>query len=228
MKISCIIASFNRPKFLREALQSIITQTYQNYQVVIVDDSTKMNIFEIVPEFNFTESVVIHEQVSATARAKTNRLGMNINTALEHVTGDIVCYLGDDDAFFPTWFERMSRYFEENPAVQVGFGILKYCQDKLDFAEHGEVRFWNEIIKDPSLQMLDHNQVCHRRFDPLVKWQENLGSEGNADFWFFSQLATKHEFHPINSFAAVKRLHSKNLQNHIPLYQSGKMDDLRE
>lgn len=228
MKISCILASFNRPTFLRQALKSVENQSHKDYQLIVVDDSTQMNIFDIVPEFKFTESVVIHEQVSATARAKVNRLGTNINIALEHVTGDLVCYLGDDDAYFPTWFERMSRYFEENPGTKVAFGILKYCQDVLDFTEAGEIRFWNEVIHDPSEKLLDHNQVCHRRFDPPQKWQEGLGTEGNSDFWFFTQIANEHVFGPINAWAAVKRLHSKNLQNSIPLYQSGEMDDLRE
>lgn len=228
MKISVIIASYNRPTFLRQALKSVVDQSHKDYQLVVVDDSTKMNIFEIMPEFHFTESVVIHEQVSATARAKSNRLGVNINAALEHVTGDAIVYLADDDYYFPGWFEAVSKYFETHPDVKVGFGILKYSESReMDLAEYGGIRFWNEVV-NPSERLLDHNQVAHRRFDPPVKWQEGLGTESNSDYWFFMQLATKHEFHPINSWAAVKRLHGKNLQNHIPLYQSGKMDDLRE
>jgi spore maturation protein CgeD len=228
VKISCIIASFNRPKFLKEALRSIVNQSHKDYQLIVVDESTQMNVFDVVAEFDFTDSVVIHERISPSVRAKSNRLGININIGLEHAVGDLICYLGDDDAYFPTWFENMNRFFEEHPVVQVGFGILKYCRDNLDFSECGEIRFWNEVIKDPSEKLLDHNQVCHRRFDPPQKWQENLGTEGNSDYWFFTQIANLHSFHPINSWAAVKRLHRKNLQNCVSLYQSGKMDDLRE
>lgn len=229
MKISCILASFNRPTFLRQALKSVENQSHKDYQLIIVDDSTQMNIFDIVPEFKFTESVVIHEHVSATARAKVNRLGTNINIALEHATGDVIVYLADDDYYFPGWFEAVSKYFESHPEVQIGFGILKYSASReMDLSECGEIRFWNEIIRNPADKMLDHNQVVHRRFDPPQKWQEGLGTESNSDYWFFTQIANQHAFHPINSWAAVKRLHRKNLQNSIPLYQSGEMDDLRE
>jgi glycosyltransferase involved in cell wall biosynthesis len=228
VKISCILASFNRPTFLRQALKSVVDQTHKDYQLVVVDDSTKMNIFEIMPQFEFTESVVIHENVSASARARVSRLGVNINTGLEHATGDVIVYLADDDYYFPGWFEAVSRFFESHPDVKVGFGILKYSSSlEMDLAECGEIRFWNEVV-NPSERLLDHNQVAHRRFDPPQKWQEGLGTESNSDFWFFTQIANEHAFHPINSFAAVKRLHGKNLQNSISLYQSGKMDDLRE
>jgi spore maturation protein CgeD len=228
MKISCILASYNRPTLIRQALQSIQDQTHPDYELIVVDDSSKMDIFEVAKGFKFTHSKIMHLPVKPEDRAKVNRLGVNINIGLAHATGDLICYLADDDYYFPTWFEKASRYFETHSLVQVGFGILKYSESReMVLAEMGEIRFWDEIIKDP-MGRLDHNQVIHRRFDPIQKWQEGVGTEMSVDGWFFSQLANFHDFHPINAWAAVKRLHGKNLQNHVSLYQSGKMDDLRE
>lgn len=227
MKISCILTSFNRPRMLREALQSLERQTHRDFQVILVDDSNAMNVFDVIKDFEFPECVTVHENVPAGDRKKCNRLGVNVNAGLGRVTGDIVAYLADDDAYFPGWFSAVSDYFERHKNVSVAFGILKYCQDELDFSEAGEIRFWNEMIPDP-MGRLDHNQVVHRRFDPIRKWSENIGTEMNVDGWFFNELAAVHQFYPINAWAAVKRLHSKNLQNSIPLYQSGMMNDLRE
>jgi spore maturation protein CgeD len=229
VKVSCILASYNRPTFLRQALKSIQDQTHKDYQLVLVDDSTKMNVFDIVKDFEFTESITIHQDVRAEDRAKVNRLGVNVNKGLASAKGDLICYLGDDDYLFPTWFEKASAYFEKaHPCVSVAFGILKYSESReMDLSEHGEIRWWDEIIKDP-MGRLDHNQVIHRRFDPFERWSENIGTEMSVDGWYFDRLARLYDFHPINAFAAVKRLHAKNLQNSIPLYQSGQMDDLRE
>lgn len=227
MKISVIIASFNRPSFLREALRSIVNQTHSDYQAVIVDESNAFNIFDLVKEFKFTESTTIHTPVSPEQRSKVNRLGANINIGLRHAIGDLICYLADDDAFFPTWFEKASAYFGSHAEAQVGFGILKYCENTIELSEMGEIRWWDEVIPDP-MGRLDHNQVIHRKFDPVQKWSENVGTEMNVDGWFFSQLANFHKFHPINAWAAAKRIHGKNLQSNVPLYQSGKMDGLRE
>ncbi len=212
---------------LREALKSIADQTHRDYQLIVVDDSSRINAFDAVREFDFPESRVIHERVSPEERAQVNRLGVNINKGLRHATGDVITYLADDDAYFPGWFAAVSDHFEKHPDHQVAFGVLKYCRDEIDFSETGETRFWDETIYDP-MGKLDHNQVIHRRFDPPVKWLENLGSETNSDGWFFNQLAISHPFHPISSWAAVKRIHSKNLQGSVSLYQSGQMSDLRE
>lgn len=227
MKISVIVASFNRPRMLREALESLQRQTHRDFQVILIDDSTLFNVFDIVKDFDFPECVTVHENVPPGERQKKNRLGVNVNVGLSHATGDVVAYLADDDAYFPGWFKAVSDHFEKNPGHQVAFGILKYCQDELDFSEAGEIRFWDEIVYDP-MGRLDHNQVVHRRSDPPVKWLENIGTESNVDGWFFNQLSVSHPFHPINAWAACKRLHSKNLQNCVPLYQSGTPMGMRE
>lgn len=228
MLISCIVASYNRPTFLRQALKSIQDQTHKEYEVILVDDSTKMDVFSIAREFKFPNLHIFHQDVAPEERKLVNRLGVNINAGLFWAGGELICYLADDDYYFPAWFEKASAYFEAHPAVQVGFGILKYSTSReMDIAEMGEIRYWDEIIKDP-MGRLDHNQVIHRRFDPIQKWQEGIGTEMNVDGWFFSQLANLYPFHPINAWAAVKRLHDKNLQNSVSLYQSGQLNDLRE
>lgn len=227
MKISVIVTSFNRPKMLRETLQSLSVQTHRDFEVILIDDSDAFDVFDVVKDFWFPACITLHQSVPPGERQKKNRLGVNVNIGLQKVTGDIVAYLADDDGYFPGWLEKVSGYFEKRPDVSVAFGVLKYSQDKLDFSEMGEVRFWDEVIRDP-MGRLDHNQVVHRKFDPPQKWSENIGTEMNVDGWFFSQIANLHDFHPISEWAACKRLHTKNLQGSIPLYQSGASMGMRE
>jgi glycosyltransferase involved in cell wall biosynthesis len=207
---------------VREALRSVESQTHRDFQLIVVDDSDAFDIEAVMKEFKFPDSLTIHHKIRRSGAATVNRLGVNINSAYPFVEGDAVAYLADDDGYFPTWFEKVSEHFEKHPDHVVGYGILKFCLNQLDFAEHGEFRFPNEVVTAPG-GVLDHNQVVHRRLNPPVKWPETLGSESNSDFWFFSQVATKHPFYPINAWAACKRLHDKNLQGSVPLYQSGGM-----
>ncbi len=212
---------------VREALRSVKDQTHQDIQLIVVDDSNAFDIEAVMKEFRFENSLVIHHKIRPEDRCKVNRLGVNVNSALPYVEGDVVTYLADDDGYFPGWLKAVSEHFEKNHDHVVAYGILKCSQNDLDFAEHGEFRFPNEVLTSPG-GVVDHNQVVHRRFDPPQKWLETLGSEANSDFWFFNQIAQLHVFHPINAWSACKRLHGKNLQNHVSLYQSGRMNDLRE
>jgi spore maturation protein CgeD len=233
MKISCILASYNRPTLVRQALKSIEDQTFHDFQLIVVDNSTKMDmtdLLRILAEFQglLVKTLILRWIPTNEERAGINALGKSVNIGLKHATGDLICYLADDDYYFPTWFEKANKYFEEHPEVQVGFGILKYSSsNEMELQEQGEFRWWDEVINDP-MGRLDHNQVIHRRFDPPQLWQEGAGTVMNVDGWFFSQLANNYSFHPINAWAAVKRLHPKNLQGCVSDYQAGKLDDLRE
>lgn len=237
MKITCILTSYNRPKFVRQAIGSVLSQTHQDWELIVVDDSNRMDIERVVEEFDWgagrgnpgrSRVKVFHTDVPNEERAKVNRLGINVNKGLHEATGDLICFLADDDYYFPTWFQSADDYFAKHRHVDVGFGILKYSESlEMDLTESGTLNFFNQIIKDP-MGRLDHNQVIHRRFTPPQLWQEDIGTVMNVDGWYFNRLACSHEFHPINAWAAVKRLHGKNLQNAVGQYQAGMLDDLRE
>jgi glycosyltransferase involved in cell wall biosynthesis len=228
VKISCILTSYNRPTFVRDALKSVADQTHRDFELFVMDDSNLMEIGPIVREFDFPEVHVRHEDVSPEARASVNRLSVNINKALKEVRGDLVCFLADDDYYFPEWFEKANAHFEKHPDHYAGFGILKYSYDrKMDLRDSGEIRFWDQTIIAPFGQ-LDHNQVIHRRFDPPFKWNEGIGTAMNPDAWYWNEIVRIHPFQPIVAWAAVKRIHGKNLQNHISDLQGGKLNGLRE
>ncbi len=234
MKISCILTSYNRPRLVRQALLSVAYQGHRDWELIVIDDSDSedMDIWEAVSEhetvFRFNRIHVLHENVKPEERRRVNRLGININNGLQLATGDLVCYLADDDYYFPDWFEKAASFFEKYPDKKVGFGRLKHSTDpKMDIEESGTFSYASGIVKEP-MGVLDHNQVMHRRFSPPHLWSADVGTVMNVDGWYFSALANHYDFHPIDAWAAVKREHGKNLQKCVSEYQGGKIGGLRE
>lgn len=231
MKVSVILASFNRPYWVRQAIKSVADQTYKNYQLVVVDESNILDIHEVVREFKLTEVAIKKNLVAPEQRSKTNRLSMNINEGLRAATGDLICYLADDDYYYPTWFEQAVAFFKSSPGVGAAFGKLVYSNSReMEFITDPapvNLRFFNEVLSNP-FDKVDHNQAMHKRFDPPLSWSENLQDVGGPDAYFFRDVAKTFPFHPIDSFAAVKRVHSKNLQVSLKDYYGGKMNGVRE
>ena len=94
IQISIIMPAFNASKYIRPAIQSVLNQTYENWQLVIVDDGSTDDTLQIAQECAASDSknriVVVHQENSGTAAAARN-------TALEYVTGDYVQILDSDD-----------------------------------------------------------------------------------------------------------------------------------
>lgn len=231
MKVSVILASYNRPQWVRQSIKSIADQTHKDYQAVIIDESDAFDIHEVVKEFELTEVSVKKCVVSKDQRATTNRLSININTGLDRATGDLVCYLADDDYLYPNWFADAVAFFEAHPKVSAAFGKLVYSDSReMVFPTDPppvNLRFFDKIMTDP-FDRIDHNQGIHRRFDPPIKWNEHVNNVGGPDAYYWRDVARHHWFYPIPVFAAVKRVHKKNLQSSLKDYYSGSLGGVRE
>lgn len=229
LRISCVLTSYNRPRLVRQALRSVQDQTYLNYELIVADESDIFDIERALGEFSVASVVLLRFRVTPQERARVNRLSVNINAALRKATGDLLCFLADDDFLLPRWFEHAAAFFAKRPEVHNAYGRLYYSRHKgMLFPLAAKQRFPRGPLKNPYCN-LDHNQVVHRKVDPPVKWPENVDHALTApDGLYFNELARRGAFHPIDAGAAVKRFHNKNLQQCAAQYRQGSLDPLRE
>lgn len=232
LSITCVLTSFNRPNYVRQALRSLEDQTYRNFDVVVVDDSSIFDIRPVVAEFRLPAVRVVHCDVSPDQRARENRLGVNCNRGLEMARGDLLAFLCDDDYFFPTWFQEAARFLGSEVHGDKGacFGRLVYSESaEMVFPRSGPERFPGFVVDNPCCT-LDHNQVVHRRFKKPVRWPETAAGIGTTDGAYFDAIARRGwYFHPVDAFAVVKRIHRKSIHRtwgtEIAL---GRAEDMRE
>jgi spore maturation protein CgeD len=215
VKVSCVLTSYNRPKFLRQALLGLEGQSWRNYELLLVDDSDPelLDVMKVLSDFDFPKKRIWPWCGHLDGRRDDNRLAVQINRALREATGDLVCYLADDDYYFPDWFEKAVAFFRERPNALQAFGSLHYSTSPhMDYSQTSGVRYYDHPIYEP-LGVLDHGQVMHRRRTPPVFWPEAAQMKVDPDGRFFRELAKDGPFLPIpDCSAVVKRLHGKNLQ----------------
>src|SRR5262247_210211 len=93
-KVSVIIPTHNRAEFLRSAIISVLNQTFQDFEIIIIDDASKDHTREVIANFKDTRIEVIHNQISKGAAGARN-IGL-MNTGCEYVA-----FLDDDDEWLP-------------------------------------------------------------------------------------------------------------------------------
>jgi glycosyltransferase involved in cell wall biosynthesis len=231
MKVSCILTSFNRPVWIKDSLRSIKNQTHGDVQLIVIDESETFDIHKVVESFHFTDVIVKHFDVKPEERRLANRLSINCNLGLSLAAGELICFLADDDYFYPSWFGAAVQHFRKNPTTQAGFGRLVYSDSiRMVLPEDpapSKVRWYREAVKDP-MNKLDHNQVIHRRFDPPFRWPDGAATIGGPDGYYFREISDRCAFEPIDAFTAVKRLHKKGLMESQAIYLGGAMEGSRE
>ena len=117
--VSVVIAVYNVLPYLREALDSVIYQTYKNLEIVIVDDGSTDGSDLVCDEYRKDERVkVIHQKNQGLSAAR--------NTGLDHITGEYIAFLDSDDAYYPDMIEKMLEAIIRNNADMTICGFEIY------------------------------------------------------------------------------------------------------
>lgn len=112
-KYSIIIPTYNRASVLDRAIDSVLDQTYGDFEIIVVDDGSTDNTKQLVREY---------EDIRIRYLAHDENLGQNVarNTGIEAANGSLISYLDSDDVFTPDHLERVDAKFEELPSRFAG------------------------------------------------------------------------------------------------------------
>ena len=117
-KVSVVIPTHNRASFLRSAIQSVLNQTFQDFEIIVVDDASEDETPEVIQ--SFTDPRIQY------VRHETNKgQGVTRNNGMSRVSGEYVAFLDDDDEWLPQKLEQQVSLLDSTPArvglVYTGF-----------------------------------------------------------------------------------------------------------
>lgn len=115
MKFSVTIPSY-KSRYLKEAIESIVTQTYENWELVIVDDCSPENLYDIVAPF-LSDSRIRYYRNKKNCGAVD--VVDNWNICLEYCTGEYVICIGDDDRLKQCCLEEYRKLIEKYPGLEI-------------------------------------------------------------------------------------------------------------
>src|SRR5262245_44117839 len=107
-KVSVIIPTHNRAELLRSAITSVLNQTFQDFEIIVIDDASKDHTREVIGHFNDARIKVIHNQVSKGAAGARNIGIMNTNC-------EYIAFLDDDDEWLRDEHEIQYCLLDDRP-----------------------------------------------------------------------------------------------------------------
>ena len=112
-KVSVILPAYNAENFIKETLDSIRQQTYEDFEVIAVDDGSTDRTGEILDEFaaNWPKMRVIHQENQGLARARNN--------AIAQMRGEYIALQDSDDLWLPEKVQRCMDYLQANPSLSI-------------------------------------------------------------------------------------------------------------
>ena len=103
-KVSIIMPVYNTASFLKEAIESILSQTYSNFEFIIINDGSTDSSKSIIESFNDPRIKVINNEHNIGIIATRNK-------GLTYAQGEYIACMDSDDISLPTRIEKQVKYF---------------------------------------------------------------------------------------------------------------------
>lgn len=176
--VSIIVPLYNAEKFIWETVQSVINQTYKDFELLLVDDCSTDRSLAAAEAINDSRVRVIRQERNAGAYAARNR-------GLSEAKGRYIAFLDADDKWEPTKLEDTLKFMEEKDA---GFVFTSYefadekCVGTGKVVRVPETITYKQALSNTTIftstVLIDREKVA----DELIK-MPNIKSEDTATWW---------------------------------------------
>lgn len=212
MKFSIITMTHNRAHLIGETIESVLKQTYQDFEHIIIDDGSTDNTEEIVNAY-------IKKSNGKIVYIKKNRIGFLSklrNIGLKFASGEIICILDSDDLWKNNKLEELNSIFEKQKEVSFVFHNFKHF-NKNNTSKNPYFKYNKDFSKNVYREVLLNKILSF----PIYSFRKTLINEigyfdetlydGQHDY--FARIAYKHHFFYLNKSLSLIRRHNGNETN---------------
>lgn len=202
--VSIVVPSYNHQKFIEKCITSIVTQSYKNFELIVIDDGSTDNSQKILSE--------LQSQYGFTLICQEN-LGLprTLNKAIQQFSnGKYVTFCASDDYWLPGKLEKQIVFMENNPHIPMCYGKAYVVDEddivieKLTIEKNKKLR-GGDIFKD-ILLMEFHPPVNYlfrkNIFDELGYYREDIFTE---DLYMNLRISSKYQIGYIDEFLICYR-----------------------
>ena len=155
--VSIIMPTYNRQSIIKKAIDSVLTQTYSNFELIIIDDASEDDTVEYL-KTNFDD-----ERIKILCNTENRRCSGARNVGLKNAKGEIIMYLDSDNTWNPTYIKTMVGAFIELPDAD-GIYCGQYLYKGFKAIHPYAIRFCS--FNKPLLHnhnFIDMNCFCHKK-----------------------------------------------------------------
>lgn len=122
-QVSVILTTYNRKELLRQTIESILSQTYQDFELLIVDNFSDYDFYGLIDSFN-------SDKIHAFQNANNGIIAVNRNFAIKKARGRYIAFCDDDDLWMPNKLELQVNFMETHKEIDiVGTAIIFFGDD---------------------------------------------------------------------------------------------------
>jgi len=208
--VSIIILSYNQSEYLLDAVESVINQTTDDWELIVIDNGSTDNSQELLLQYKDNKKIklVFHEE--------NRKITMNCNQGISLASGQYVGFLFADDYYLP---DKLAKEIECFESLEDNYGVIHSPSYSLNVKDN--IKVLAECIPESGWILKDiltrYGEGFINPITPLVKkecfinypFYEEIFTEGEGIYF---KIAMKYKFYYMPEPTAVMREHGKNMR----------------
>lgn len=217
LKFSVVIPAYNAEKYLLDAINSVLRQTYTEFELIVVDDGSTDSTAEILSNINDDRVLLIQRPNGGLAAAR--------NSGIKAAKGEFVAFLDADDRWLPNKLSAHNLVLENNPEISVTFDWSTFIDEDGNATGLGLSQTKKEITHDALMvkNLLGNGSTSVVRRTVLQEFNgfdEELFRLVDRELWV-RLTYNKHKFLLVPQVLTEYRQHSDSLTSDIDRILAG-------
>ena len=175
MKLTILMPVFNtKEEYLKEAIESILNQTFKNFELLIINDGSTNNAEEVILSYNDTRIRYISQENKGISYTR--------NKGIELANGEYIAFMDSDDISLPTRLEKQVNFLAKNPKVSIVGTWLETFPKKQLIKMPKTPKVIDFLVKSS----MNQATVMFKKNDFLtynLKYNENLETAEDYELW---------------------------------------------
>lgn len=181
--VSIVVPAYNASQYLAETIESVLAQTFTDFELLIIDDGSTDNTADII-------SMYSHKDNRVKLFSQQNQ-GVSIarNTGIEKAKGKYIAFLDSDDIWLPNKLALHIEHFRQNPNLGISFGRVEFISFDSKSTNYFSTSRLFQILPEhlyyENLIITPSNVVILRSvFDTIKGFDINLSGTEDAELFF--------------------------------------------
>lgn len=213
-KVSVVIPTYNRSALLEKSVRSVLDQTYKNYEILVIDNSSQDNTAQMLASLN-------DERIKSYQINNRGIIARSRNLGLQKALGAYIAFLDDDDLWEKDKLEKQVAYMKSHPHCGLVYTSIQVIDENNKRGElirntrkTKEGKVFRELIKGNFISQLT---VLMRRevLDSVGYLDEDASIKSLEDYEYWLRISLKHVVGYIDEPLGLYRVHSSGVsKNH--------------
>jgi glycosyltransferase involved in cell wall biosynthesis len=183
-KVSVLMPAYNAEKYLVEAIESILNQTFTDFEFIIIDDCSTDKTWEIIQKYSKKDKRIV-----AIKNEENLKLSATLNKGIDICKGEYIARMDSDDWSYPDRLQKQYDAISKDPNIGILGGAMEVCDENLEIKN---IRKYNLSDSEIRKSLFKYSPFCHPatifKKEALLKENYNFFLDVSQDYDLYFRI----------------------------------------